>query len=44
MQVAWKGAWQGFQQSGQLITRTGVFRIAESAFVFLMMYARHLVG
>ena len=44
LQVAWKGTWLGFQQSARLFANTGPFRLAESLVLFLIMFARQLVG
>lgn len=44
LQLAWKGTWLGFQQSARLIANTAAFRLAESGIVFLMMFARSIVG
>lgn len=44
LDVAWKGTRIGFHQSARLIGNTQMFRLAESLAVFLMMFARQLVG
>ncbi len=44
LNVAWKGTRLGFHQSARMIGNTRMFQMAESAAVFLMMFARQLVG
>ncbi len=41
VQVAWKGTWQAFQHSAHVVTRSPLFRAAESVVVVILMYARH---
>lgn len=42
--VAWNGTRMGFHQSARMISSTQMFRLVESVAVFLMMFARQLVG
>ena len=41
VQIAWKGTWQAFQHSTSVLTRSPLFRAAESVVIVLLMYARH---
>jgi len=40
LQVAWKGTWMAVEQSMRLMIRSGVYRAAESLYLFVMAYAR----
>lgn len=42
LQVAWKGTRTAFEQSARVVLRSPAFRAVESAFLFVMMYARSL--
>lgn len=44
LHVAWSGTRLGFQHSARLISQTAVYRLAESAVVFVLMFARQFTG